>query len=115
MKPSTSGITTTNGVIDSSVDLAAQHAYVEQLKLDGLEMSLVVADAFVRGMRDVGYRSTATALDEAIDNSIQAGARNIDIFWPASEAKPTAIGVVDDGHGMEPGMLQPAVMWGGTH
>ncbi|MBA2633271.1 MAG: ATP-binding protein [Chloroflexi bacterium] len=104
-----------NGAIDSGADLAAQHDYVEKLKAAGFEMSLVVADAFVRGMRDVGYRSTATALNEEIDNAIQAGARNIDILWPSDEAKPTAIAVVDDGHGMEPDMLRPAVMWGGTH
>ena len=98
--------------------LAAQREYEERLALQGQGFALIAAEAFVRGIRDIGYKSTATALDELIDNSIQAGARRIDVvfgFGAKSDSKPDKIAVVDNGHGMDPVMIRAAVMWGGTH
>ena len=64
-------------------------------------------------MRDIGYKSTAYALCELIDNSIQASARHIDlIFGFDSGSKPTKLAIVDDGHGMEPKMVRAALVWG---
>jgi len=102
-----------------SPNLAAQHAYVEQLKERGFKFGLTVADAFVRGIRDLGYKNTGNALAELIDNSVQAGASRIDILFgyekAPSEKKPSEIAIVDNGHGMEAAMIRFAVMWGGTH
>ena len=102
-----------------SDDIAAQDQYVESLSAQNFDYSLVVAEAFVRGMRDVGYKHTGTAIDELIDNSIQAGAKNILVFFGFQGAnttgKPQQIVVVDDGHGMKPSMLRAAVLWGGGH
>ena len=39
--------------------------------------SFILAEAFLKGIRDLGYKDTAYALNEINDNSIQAGARNI--------------------------------------
>jgi hypothetical protein len=36
-------------------------------------------------------------------------------FDKSSDAKPTSIAIVDNGHGMDPDMLRLAVIWGGTH
>ena len=39
--------------------------------------SIVASDKFVRATRDSGYRSTASAISELVDNAIQAGATRI--------------------------------------
>lgn len=99
-------------------DLAAQRAYVSKMQQAEFDFGLMVAEAFVRGIRDIGYRSTATALDELIDNAVQADATNVHVafgFGPKSDAKPVAMAVLDDGHGMDPAMIRLAMTWGGTH
>jgi hypothetical protein len=102
-----------------SPNLAAQHAYIEALKERGFKFGLTVGDAFVRGIRDLGYKNTGNALAELVDNSIQAGASRIDILFGygkgSSDKKPSEIAIVDNGHGMEAAMIRFAVMWGGTH
>lgn len=99
-------------------DLQAQHNYVEKLKRGGDQSySLVAADAFIRGMRDSGYKSTATAIDEFCDNSVQAMASRVDVITDLVPGKKeiAAIAIIDDGHGMEPDMIRASVLWGGTH
>jgi hypothetical protein len=71
-------------------------------------------------MRDSGYKSTATANDEFVDNAEQAGATRVDLLYQAVNSDKNqqvigAIAIVDDGHGMEPDMIRAAVSWGGTH
>lgn len=95
-------------------DLAAQSAYVKRMVSAGFDFGLTHTQAFVRGIRDLGYRSTATALDEQIDNADQADAKHVQVCWEET-AKPAWIAVADDGHGMEPAMIRLAVVWGGTH
>jgi len=115
-----------NAILSAAVsnvvdDLQRQHEFVEQQKKRGEDaFTLVSPEAFLRGIRDLGYRSTLTALDELVDNSVQANAQRVWVF-PSYESgnktkkKPDAIVVVDDGHGMEPEMIRIAVRWGGTH
>jgi hypothetical protein len=103
---------------DISGDLAAQREYARKKVDEGFDFGLTVADAFVRGIRDIGYRGTGRALDELIDNALQAEATKILVtygFGPESDAKPTAIAVVDNGHGMDPEMIRLSAIWGGTH
>src|SRR5262249_25060369 len=64
---------------------------------------------------DSGYKSTGNAINEFIDNSIQAGAGRVDIIYTIDDQEISNIAVIDDGHGMEPDMIRAAVMWGGTH
>jgi Histidine kinase-, DNA gyrase B-, and HSP90-like ATPase len=96
--------------------LQRQQDYIDRQVAAGLDDSIVVGEAFVNGIRDLGYRSTATALNEIYDNAIQAQATKIHtVFgYSASDAKPSSIAVIDDGHGMLPEMLGYAVKWGGT-
>lgn len=101
-----------------SKDLARQRSYAKGKQTEEFDFGLTVADAFVRGIRDIGYRDTGRALDELIDNGVQAEASKILVtfgFDNVSDAKPTSIAVVDNGHGMDPDMLRLAVIWGGTH
>ena len=83
------------------------------------KLGLVVPEAFVRGIRDLGYRSNGDALAELIDNAVQAYADRVDVLFGfeggTSTKKPAQVAVVDNGHGMEPDMIRMAVMWGGTH
>ena len=102
-----------------SDDLVAQRAYSQRQADEGFDFGLTVADAFVRGIRDIGYRDTGRALDEELDNALQAEATKILVTFgfegTDSSAKPTAVAVVDNGHGMDPEMIRLAAIWGGTH
>ena len=57
------------------------------------------AASLIQSLRDIGY-SCETALADIIDNSITAGSRNIDILCNTNCAEP-AIGILDDGNGMD--------------
>jgi hypothetical protein len=98
--------------------LADQRAYAERSAARS-KFGLMVPEAFVRGIRDIGYRSNGDAVAELIDNALQAYADRIDVLFgyegSASSKKPMQLAVVDNGHGMEPAMIRMAVMWGGTH
>src|SRR3954451_7156292 len=91
--------------------LRVQREYIKKLEADNFTWDILVGDAFVRGMRDIGYKSTAFAMAELIDNSIQAAATQIDIvFGFDGGAKPTQIAVIDDGYGMEPTMVRASLV-----
>lgn len=83
------------------------------------ELGLIMPEAFVRGIRHIGYKSNVEAIAELVDNSIQAYAQRIDLVLRYLEGqntgKPSQVAVIDDGHGMSPDMLRFAMMWGGTH
>jgi Histidine kinase-, DNA gyrase B-, and HSP90-like ATPase len=99
-------------------DLEKQKAYADSLEKKGFNYGFAVGTAFVESMRNTHYKHTGTALDELIDNSIEAGATQVSIalgYNNGSTAKPDALAVIDDGHGMPKGMLRPAAAWGGTH
>lgn len=102
-------------------DLAAQHQYVEGLRKAGDKgFQLVATSAFVEGMRDSGYKSTGTAIDEFVDNAYQAQATRVDIAYDVVNPEGNqhdigGVAVIDNGHGMEPEMIRAAVLWGGTH
>ena len=78
----------------------------------------------VRAMRDSGYKNTAYALAEIIDNAIQANANSVELICvelreqvnERERKRIRSIGVMDNGDGMEPDTLQLALQFGnGTH
>src|SRR5260221_6303408 len=98
--------------------LEAQKAYVRaKMKAGSPKMSLIVGEAFVRGIRDIGYKHTGSAMAELVDNAIQAGAQNVHVAFEKNKsgAKVDALAVIDDGHGMIPDMIRFAVKWCGSH
>ncbi len=103
--------------VQEQTETEKQDEYIKKLDKDGAGFDLVIGEAFIRGMRDIGYKHTGTAIDEIVDNAIEAGAGRVDIVFkcPGDSTKPEAIAIIDDGHGMKPEMLRRAVMWGGTH
>lgn len=88
-----------------------QEQLVNQLEAEGWD--LMIGSAFVRGMRDIGYKSTAFAMAELIDNSIQASATKVDVVFGFEKgSKPSQIAILDDGHGMTPKMTRASLIWG---
>lgn len=103
---------------DQGPVLEVQRAYARE-NVGRSRFGLMVPEAFVRGIRDIGYRSNGDAIAELIDNSLQAYADRVDVLFgydgTTSNKKPMQLAVVDNGHGMEADMIRMAVMWGGTH
>ena len=93
-----------------------QREYIARVEESGFDYGLTVASAFVRSIRDLGYKSAATAVDELVDNAVEAGAQNLHVAfgYGKSNAKPEALAIMDDGWGMVPEMIRAAVVWGGT-
>jgi hypothetical protein len=96
-----------------------QRKYVQDQAKRGVGMGVVFADAFLRGMRDLGYKNPAWAIAELIDNAFQAEAYRVLIrfgFTPNNKThvKPDHVAIIDNGNGMIPEMIGYAVRWGGT-
>src|SRR3954470_19306246 len=75
---------------------------------------LVDTANFLLATRDSGYRSTAYAVAEFVDNSLQAGARcvAIDLLVGDEKSFPIELLVVDDGIGMDAATLASALTFG---
>jgi hypothetical protein len=98
--------------IQAPEGLRAQRELVAKLEAEG-GWDIVVGDAFVRGMRDIGYKSTSYAVAELVDNAVEASASHVDIVFGYDVGdKPTKIAIIDDGYGMEPKMVRAALIWG---
>lgn len=96
-----------------------QRKYVETQKAKTKGLGVVFADAFLRGMRDIGYKNPAWAICELVDNSLQAAATSVSVRFGydagnKAKVKPDKIAICDDGNGMIPEMISYAVRWGGT-
>jgi hypothetical protein len=81
------------------------------------QKSIVEVRNFVLATRDTGYRSTAAAIAELVDNAVQAKATSVHVFVNDSrtnEEKQIAIAVLDNGSGMEPTILRTALQFGGS-
>ena len=90
-------------------------------RLDG---EIIPPELAVRAMRDSGYKNTAYALAELIDNSVQADATSVEVICieeyrqinERSRRRVRAIGILDNGEGMTPETLRLALQFGnGTH
>lgn len=102
--------------IDPKAIHERQKAYVASIEKQGFDYGLTVAHAFIESIRDLGYKSTGTAVNENIDNAAQAGAENVHIGFGYREGsrKPISLAIMDDGIGMVPEMIRAATVWGGT-
>ena len=69
------------------------------------------ADRLALGMREMGYTFKG-AIADLVDNSISAGAANIDIFIEAIFGGHIRVGVVDDGHGLNMEQIRDAMKYG---
>lgn len=104
-------------------EVERQQKYLDKLPND-FEFPLFNAAQALESQRRSGYRNTAAAAREIIDNAMEAGAARIDVCigkpkqldkYQRSESIG-AIAFIDNGSGMLPKMAQYALSWGsGTH
>ncbi|MFG2716886.1 ATP-binding protein [Streptomyces sp. NPDC048416] len=82
--------------------------------------SIVTSDLTVKALQDSGYKSTAHAIAELIDNGLEANADLVELFVVESTDRPThraryrveKIAVLDNGDGMDPETLRQSLRFG---
>ncbi len=85
-----------------------------------MSFTIVPANLAVKAMRDNGYRNTAYAIAELIDNAIQAGAADVELLcgeaWVQLAQKRSRrieqIAILDNGSGMNADVLRLALQFG---
>ena len=96
----------------------------ETVEIQSLNGEIIPPELAIKAMRDSGYKNTAYALAELIDNSVQARATEVEVICieeyrqnnKRSSRRIRAIGVLDNGEGMPPETLRLALQFGnGTH
>lgn len=84
---------------------------------DGSTVPLFLGQTLINSLRDLGYNSTTSAVCEHVDNSIEAGAREIRVYFRQTGKLPKqridAL-VYDNGIGMPPNLLKVAMAFGGS-
>lgn len=75
---------------------------------------IVALNHFIQATRDSGYRSTAAALAELIDNSLEASATKVNVELRRSHDGQLVVSICDNGCGMSPSVLQLALQFGGS-
>jgi len=81
---------------------------------------IVPTHLVVKAMRDSGYKNAAYAIAELMDNSIQAGAKNVELLCgervellqQRQRSRIAQIAVLDDGDGMDAEVLRMALQFG---
>lgn len=79
--------------------------------------SIVALDKFIQATRDSGYKGTASAVAELVDNSLQAGATSVTVSITVDEnnhLRPIVLTVIDNGTGMDSQTLRTALRFGGS-
>ena len=96
----------------------------EPPEMQRLAGEIIPPQLAVKAMRDSGYKNTAYALAELIDNSVQAHAASVEVICveayqqinERSRRRLQLIGILDNGDGMSPDTLRLALQFGnGTH
>jgi hypothetical protein len=77
------------------------------------EYPLVAIQTFIEATRDSGYKSTAAAVSELVDNSFEAEASAVSVCL-SEDADGKCITVTDDGIGMSRQTVQLALQFGGS-
>src|SRR5690349_6551273 len=63
-----------------SAVMERQKAYVVELAKKKFNYGITVGSTFVKGIRDIGYRDSAAAINEQVDNSDEAGASVVHVL-----------------------------------
>ena len=106
-----------NDALLSEVD--RQRKYLSLLPAD-YAYPLFNAQQALESQRRSGYKDTASASREIVDNAIEAGATRVDILFDTRNQQGgkavKAVAFIDNGSGMLPDMVRYALSWGGgTH
>ena len=101
-------------------EIERQQKYLSLLPND-FQFGLFDYSVALESQRKSGYKTTAAAAREIVDNAIEAGAKNVDVIFGTSKSRSgqrlvNAVAFIDDGSGMLPEMIRYALCWGGgTH
>lgn len=100
-------------------EVERQQKYLATLP-DDFSFPLFNTRRALESQRSSGYRTTAAAGREIVDNAIEAGATKVHVVFEADRESGqrlvTSIAFIDDGSGMLPQMARFALSWGGgTH
>jgi len=101
-------------------EVERQRKYLGRLP-DNFEFPIFNSKQALESQRRNGYRDTASAAREIVDNALEAGAKRIHVVFEHKTSKQrrdlvTSIAFIDDGSGMLPKMIQYALtLGGGTH
>lgn len=104
-------------------EVQRQEKYLAELPAD-FSFPLFNSARAVESQRQSGYRTTASAAREIVDNAIEAGAKRVHVIFDYPEERKTrqrrdavsAVAFIDDGSGMVAKMARYALSWGGgTH
>lgn len=85
--------------------------------MTGAKFPVVHLQHFIQSMRDAGYRGSASAIAELVDNALEAEARSIQIFTSESgrlDDPQGHVAILDDGLGMNPEDLRRSLQFGGS-
>src|SRR6266702_4245279 len=92
-------------------------AVMARILKESATVPLFFGQTMIQSLRNVGYNHTTSALCEHVDNAIEAGAKEIRIYFRQSGKKgdyQTDIAVYDNGRGMAPAVLKVATAFGGS-
>lgn len=92
-------------------------AVMGRILKDKATVPLFFAQTLVNSLRDVGYDHTTSALCEHVDNAIQAGAKEVRVFFRQTGKKGDYridAAVYDNGRGMSSAVLKVATSFGGS-
>lgn len=84
---------------------------------EGSKVPLFLGQTLVNSLRDLGYNSTTSALQEHVDNAIQWGATEVRVFFSQKGKRgdyTISALVYDNGKGMAPNVLKVATSFGGS-
>src|SRR6266568_547490 len=100
-------------------EVERQKKYLARLP-KGFTFPLFNAKQALMSQRRNGYRNTAVAAREIVDNAVEAGAKSVHIVFETKRHGTkdivTSIAFIDDASGMVPDMARYALSWGGgTH
>ena len=106
-------------------EIERQQAVLAELPSD-YEFPLFDGRQAIESQRKSGYKNTARAAREIVDNAYEAGAKNVHIVFkrPGEDKRAKGerrdsiaeVAFIDDGPGMVPTMARYALSWGGgTH
>ena len=110
-------------------EIERQRRYLDQLDLKEFTYPLFNSRRALESQRQSGYRNTAAAAREIVDNAVEAKATKVHVVFerpadrPAADRKAyqrkdavTGVAFIDNGSGMLPEMARYALSWGGgTH
>ena len=106
----------TNFFKQKDEQLQMQRQQVEDKRAAGKEFRFIGGEQFFTSMRDVGYAHEGQAIQDIVDNGIEAGATQVHVLIDNSGKKGAinAIAIVDNGHGMDSDWLEASIGFGST-